>query len=173
MMEQTNPYQAPSADVSAVPTGVGYDETGPLSPQGRFGRLSYLAWGMVAGVIAYIVMIAFGGSMMLTQDMAHPRVGMLLLPQLVMSVVFVLFIIRRLHDFDATGWWTVLLFVPLVNVIFALVLILKAGTAGANRYGPPRLTRGWEMVLGYIAIGFWALGIIGIFAAVLIPLFAR
>ena len=173
MMEHVNPYQAPSADVSAVPTSGGYDETGPLSPQGRFGRLSYLAWGMVFGVIAYIVMIAVGGSMMLTQDMAHPRIGMLWLPQLAMSVIFVLFVIRRLHDFDASGWWTLLLFVPFVNLIFALVLALKAGTAGANRYGPPRLTRGWEKVLGYIGIGFWALGIIGILAVVIIPLLAR
>lgn len=174
MMEQMNPYQAPGADVSAMPAGGGYDESGPFSPRGRFGRLSYLAWGSVTGIVFYIAMIAIVGTTVLTQPMAHPQppLGMLV-PGLAMLVAVAIFAIRRLHDFDASGWWFLLMLVPLANFVMALLLIFKAGSDGANRFGQPRLTRGWEKVLGYITIGFWILGAIGMVAAIVIPLLAR
>ncbi|NCQ25328.1 MAG: DUF805 domain-containing protein [Rhodobacteraceae bacterium CG17_big_fil_post_rev_8_21_14_2_50_63_15] len=44
--------------------------------------------------------------------------------------------VRRLHDLDRTGWWYMLVVVPLIG---ALVLIffffIHRGTVGANRFG--------------------------------------
>ncbi|MEW6645797.1 MAG: DUF805 domain-containing protein [Pseudomonadota bacterium] len=173
-MESINPYQAPAADVSAVPGQGGFDETGPFSPKGRFGRLSYIAWGMLLGGGGTILMAMLGGGMAAMDPGSMMAMGPLaMIFQVAMLVVMILFAIRRLHDFNASGWWSLLFIVPIANAIFGLVLMLKGGTEGANRFAAPRVTRGWEKVLGYIGIGFMILGVIGIFAAVLIPLMAR
>lgn len=43
-------------------------------------------------------------------------------------------VIRRLHDFNKSGWWYLLFFVPIVNIIFLITLIFIKGTAGPNQY---------------------------------------
>jgi uncharacterized membrane protein YhaH (DUF805 family) len=45
---------------------------------------------------------------------------------------------RRLHDTDRSGWWQLLLFVPLIGAIVLIVWYATAGTPGSNRFGPPR-----------------------------------
>ena len=42
---------------------------------------------------------------------------------------------RRLHDINRTGWWQLLLFVPVVGWIVLLILAAKDGDVGKNRYG--------------------------------------
>ena len=42
---------------------------------------------------------------------------------------------RRLHDINRTGWWQLLLFVPVVGWIVLLLLAAKDGDIGKNRYG--------------------------------------
>jgi len=173
-MEPMNPYQAPAADVAAIPGQAEFDESGPFSPSGRFGRLSYIAWGLVLGFVGWIAMMVVGGGVaVMGPDNIAAMGPMVILVQLVLFVPTILFAIRRLHDFDASGWWSLLFIVPVVNFVFILVLLLKGGTAGTNRFAPPRITRGWEKVLGYIGIGFFVLGVIGIVVAVMLPLALR
>lgn len=43
--------------------------------------------------------------------------------------------IRRLHDLNGSGFWVILVFVPLVNIVFFLWLLIKKGTEGDNDYG--------------------------------------
>lgn len=43
--------------------------------------------------------------------------------------------VRRLHDMNASGWWYLLTLIPLVNFILFLVLLLKSGSQGPNRFG--------------------------------------
>ena len=47
--------------------------------------------------------------------------------------------VRRLHDLDRPTWWIVGNFVPIVNVLFSLYLLLAKGTTGPNQYGPDPL----------------------------------
>lgn len=59
--------------------------------------------------------------------------------------------IRRLHDINLSGWWVLLcavLFyieqfyiVSILGAIFLLILILKKGTKGPNRFGEDPLER--------------------------------
>lgn len=44
-------------------------------------------------------------------------------------------IIKRLHDFDQSGWWSLLLLIPAVNTILELALLFIPGTKGDNQYG--------------------------------------
>lgn len=43
---------------------------------------------------------------------------------------------RRLHDIDRTGWWQLLLIVPLLGLIVLIVFWVKESDAGSNEHGP-------------------------------------
>ena len=42
---------------------------------------------------------------------------------------------KRWHDLDKSGWMSLIMFIPLVNLIPLLILGLAIGTAESNRYG--------------------------------------
>jgi uncharacterized membrane protein YhaH (DUF805 family) len=41
---------------------------------------------------------------------------------------------RRLHDINWSGWWQLLLLIPVLNIGFRLFLCIKPGAHGANKY---------------------------------------
>ena len=46
--------------------------------------------------------------------------------------------VKRLHDIDKSGWWMLLLFVPIVGALALFVMNgFIAGTPHANRFGEP------------------------------------
>ena len=47
--------------------------------------------------------------------------------------------IRRWHDIGKSGWWTLTLLIPLVNLILILIFFTRKGDDGANAYGPDPL----------------------------------
>lgn len=53
----------------------------------------------------------------------------LLLPGLAVSV-------RRLHDTGRTGWWLLIVLIPLVGAIILIVFAVQDSQAGQNKYGP-------------------------------------
>jgi len=181
-VDRNNPYNAPRSDVSQ-PNAGGTDQTSPFSPAGRFGRLSYIAWGVLISLVVQIVQFAVGGAALLRPqidaagnpvppDISPMALGVIGVVGVVALVIGILFMIRRLHDVDTSGWWGLLALVPLVNLFFFLYLLLKAGTPGPNRFGPERVTAGWEKVVGGIGIALMVLALVGIVAAVVIPFLA-
>jgi uncharacterized membrane protein YhaH (DUF805 family) len=44
--------------------------------------------------------------------------------------------VRRLHDTGRSGWWMLLLLVPLVGSLWLLVLMLLDGERSPNQFGP-------------------------------------
>lgn len=42
---------------------------------------------------------------------------------------------RRLHDTGRSGWWQLILFIPLIGLI-VLIVFLAQGSHGENEYGP-------------------------------------
>ena len=43
---------------------------------------------------------------------------------------------KRWHDFGVTGWWNLLLMVPLAGGILWIILGITPGDKGDNKYGP-------------------------------------
>jgi uncharacterized membrane protein YhaH (DUF805 family) len=76
--------------------------------------LDIVLFGTQATVIGGIVTLAF------------------LLPGLAVSV-------RRLHDRDKSGWFFLLILIPLVGAIILLIWYCQRGTIGPNRFGPDPL----------------------------------
>lgn len=44
--------------------------------------------------------------------------------------------IRRMHDVGRSGWWLLILFIPLIGALVVLYWFVQRGTVGPNEYGP-------------------------------------
>ena len=44
---------------------------------------------------------------------------------------------RRLHDMGYSGWWQLLMIIPLAGMIILLIWSAMPGNTEANQYGPP------------------------------------
>jgi type IV pilus assembly protein PilA len=82
---------------------------------------------------------------------------------LAIFVLMVMLTIQRSHDFDTSGWLSLLMFVPLVNLIFWFI----PGSPGENRFGkrPPPNTVGVVLLACILPFVF----VVGILAAIAIP----
>ena len=47
--------------------------------------------------------------------------------------------VRRLHDIGKSGWWLLLILIPIIGSIILLVWLIRKGTEGDNQYGPDPL----------------------------------
>jgi uncharacterized membrane protein YhaH (DUF805 family) len=44
--------------------------------------------------------------------------------------------VRRLHNTSRTGWWVLIVFVPLVGALILLIFMVLDSQPGDNEYGP-------------------------------------
>ena len=49
--------------------------------------------------------------------------------------------VRRLHDLDKSGWWFLIVFIPVIGAIILFVWFCMKGTTGDNRFGPDPLAQ--------------------------------
>lgn len=47
--------------------------------------------------------------------------------------------VRRLHDLGRSGWWYLLILVPVIGVLVLIFFFVQTGTEGDNRFGPDPL----------------------------------
>jgi uncharacterized membrane protein YhaH (DUF805 family) len=153
-MANVNPYQAPAAAVADAG-----EQTQPVkifSISGRIGRARYVAWGfafyMLFGIIAGIA-----GAL-------GPAAGVVLIAGwLALVVIAFMLTIQRCHDFNMSGWLSLVMFVPLANLMFLFI----PGSDGPNRFGAPTPPN----TVG-VLIGAWIIpvvAIIGVIAAIALP----
>ncbi|MGY6569832.1 MAG: DUF805 domain-containing protein [Salinarimonas sp.] len=100
------------------------------SPEGRIGRQRW--WIGVAILFAlWLLLNALFGV-----DGLVPFVLSILL-----MIAGIMLHIKRFHDRDKSGWWVLILFVPILGFIWAVIdLGILEGSPGPNRFGPdPRV----------------------------------
>lgn len=136
----------------------------PLSASGRFGRLSAIAWYGFIHLMTLFASIALSlalGLLNLQQwSMTHLSLNTLSsMTGLGFSVIFLLYLyflwvitIRRLHDMNRSGWFSLFFLLPILNVLLSLYLLFGSGSTGSNRYGAARLTAIWEKILAWLMI---------------------
>jgi len=54
---------------------------------------------------------------------------------LVLAIPSISIAARRLHDTGRTGWWQLIMFIPLIGIIVLLVFYVQ-DSHGDNEYGP-------------------------------------
>lgn len=47
--------------------------------------------------------------------------------------------VRRLHDVGMSGWWYLLVLVPVLGMLALLYFFIQRGESGTNKYGPDPL----------------------------------
>jgi uncharacterized membrane protein YhaH (DUF805 family)/Tfp pilus assembly major pilin PilA len=171
-MTNDNPYAAPK-----TAPGMGSAELYQpkvFSFSGRIGRLRYLGYG--AGIQLLLIMIIapiVGGVAFLGGETGISAIDEIIIGIFYIAtfVVSVMFSKRRLNDLNRSGWWYLLFFIPIVNLIFSIYLIFFPGTDGSNKFGTVPLANSWGViVLASIVPIFFFGG--GILAAIAIPQYA-
>lgn len=109
--QRTNPQQgnAPSSTVGL----------------GRIRRREYaigLLWGFVG-----VILGAIG-------NFISEFIGYIVF--FILAIYHLILHIERLHDLGQSGLWSLLMFIPILNLILILILIFAKGQEGINRYGP-------------------------------------
>ena len=170
-----NPYSAPDASLDSGHDEEYYQPT-LFSPGGRIGRLRYLAYNAGANLILLGALILMSGGIAgiaAVPEMSSAFGLFYIVSNLVVFVIAIIWGKRRLNDLNRTGWWMLLLIVPLVNFIFFIYLICFGGSEASNNYGPPPVANSLGVkILGSLLPVMFALAIIGILAAVMIPMLA-
>ncbi len=169
-MIDPSPYRPPRGAITpTAPTR--YGEIHPFSHRGRLGRARYIGYSVGLGLLANLAMILVGGA---SASLASGgvRTGPLAVGAIVILILLalagsILLSIQRLHDFDASGWWSAFALAPLANVVLYLVLLIMPGTRGANRFGDPPPPNSTGVIL--LALVLPLVFIIGILAAIAIP----
>ncbi len=125
--------------------------------EGRISRqpfwLSLLAMMIVTWILQFALFSIFGVNMMAVDPNAAPEaaaaaamesMSKMALPLGILCLVVLwpalAIYTKRWHDRDKSGWWSLIMFVPIIGSIWFLVeLGFLRGTDGPNRFGPNTL----------------------------------
>ena len=121
--------------------------------EGRIGRqqwwLGIIALIIIEWIVFMILGMIFGGSMMTGMDPNNPEaaaqaLGMMSVPMIIIFLIFLwpslALYAKRWHDRGKSGWWTLIILIPVIGGIWALIeLGFLRGTDGPNLYGPDPL----------------------------------
>jgi uncharacterized membrane protein YhaH (DUF805 family) len=157
---QSNPYKTPAAKVADQAEQ--YGDVKILSASGRMGRVRYIGYGVGMTLVMYLVIGLFALLAGVTDLQFLLAIGMIV-GGVGMLVVMVMLTIQRCHDFNMSGWMSLLLIVPVVPLLFWII----PGTQGSNRFGNPPPPNSTGAVV--LALILPVLFVVGIAAAIAIP----
>ncbi|MFA9418796.1 MAG: DUF805 domain-containing protein [Gammaproteobacteria bacterium] len=174
-MNEANPYVTPDASLDNEQDEL--YQPNIFSFKGRIGRLRYLAYGIGTSLVLMLVMMPILGGAVFTGGMVGGEAAMGGLAMVAMiffwvaTLVFsVMFGKRRLNDLNRSGWWFLLLFVPIANFFMAIYVIFFPGTESSNNFGPaPEANTLGVKILAWMLP---AVTLAGMVAAIVIPTFS-
>lgn len=162
MNADTNPFQTPQAPVSDLNEATADPRI--FAVAGRLNRTRYLAYSIGISILAMLAMGVLAAVLMpLSATLGMVIVGA---GYIFLFVLHFMLTIQRCHDFNSSGWLSLLIFVPLAVFIFWLV----PGSAGENKYDAPNPPNSTMVVIGALLLPLIA--IIGILAAIAIPAYS-
>ena len=108
--------------MDAVKSGIGKS----FSFRGRASRSEYWWWWMLASVLLLIIcaIIALLGNIGIAAIFP-----VLLIPPTTTVIV------RRLHDVEKSGWFFLIVLIPIVGILYLIYLFIQEGNMSENIYG--------------------------------------
>ena len=115
------------------------------------GRANRAKWWLVALAIFVVEMIVFAalfGGVAMSGDPEQIRAAVMAPLALIVLVVFgvvatwvsLAVAVKRYHDRNKSGWWVLIVFVPVIGGLWYLIECgFLRGTPGPNTYGPDPL----------------------------------
>ena len=129
--------------------------------RGRLGVLGYnarvgvcIALIFVAGGVVKVLLAVIdelGRTALDPRDIALGWAAVVLGVGVSLCIPF--FSVRRLHDLGRSGFWWLLMLIPVVNVVLYLFIQFCPGRSGANRFGDAPRPGAAERVIGVVALG--------------------
>jgi uncharacterized membrane protein YhaH (DUF805 family) len=158
-LETTNPYATPKAREISNDSNHPPQEVKVFSFKGRMGRVRY-----IVNFMGFYILMGVVGAALQAAD-----INFLVFPiGAAYIVISVMLTIQRCHDFNTSGWLSILLIIPIVNFF---IFWLVPGTDGANRWGnktPPN-----SILSTILATVLPIIFIVGILAAIAIPQYQK
>jgi len=152
---QANPYRAPRALLDD-----GREEFQPVkvfAVAGRIGRARYIVYSIG---LTMLIMFAAG---LVSAVSGAAGVAVTIVAWIAALVLSIMLTIQRSHDFNMTGWFSLLALVPLVNLLFWFI----PGTDGPNRFGARTPPNSLGVLIGVWIVPLFFIG--GMIAAIALP----
>ena len=97
---------------------------------GRASRAEWWYFHLFGFIIGLVLQLLSGG------DAATGGASTLvLIYSAAMWFLYLSVSIRRLHDIDKSGWWYLLVLIPIIGGLILLWWYAQPGTSGTNKYG--------------------------------------
>jgi uncharacterized membrane protein YhaH (DUF805 family) len=101
---------------------------------GRARRKEYWIFGLIHALIIFALRYPHFLTETINPERHLDQMRMLYV--FATAIPFVAVSVRRLHDTNRSGWWCLLVLIPLVGFIPALIFMAEDSQPGENRYGP-------------------------------------
>lgn len=107
-----------------------------FSTQGRVSRQEFFFRGFMPLALLTVFFLFISNVLMAAESQSVQNMNYLvILLAITAGVSQVMISIKRFHDFNASGSWSILLFIPLANIIVQMVLLFKGSVNSENEYG--------------------------------------
>lgn len=106
-----------------------------FTSEGRLNRKSYIYRSIFLSLVLSVIQVVLTFAANTIGALELLFAVLLLVSGLFGFVASIMMLERRLHDLDKSGWWILLLCVPLVNILFYIYILFFKGTEGPNQYG--------------------------------------
>lgn len=106
-----------------------------FTSKGRLNRKSYIYRSIFLSLVLSVIQVVLTFAANTIGALELLFAVLLLVSGLFGFVASIMMLERRLHDLDKSGWWMLLLCVPLINILFYIYILFFKGTEGPNQYG--------------------------------------
>ena len=103
---------------------------------GRARRTEYWMFTLIYNVITYAIYFAAIVGMSQSPTMLTIAMGAVVVLSLVHFIPSLAVLARRLHDTDRSGWWFLIVFIPIIGIIVLIVFLCQDSVPGRNKWGP-------------------------------------
>ncbi|PRY65229.1 uncharacterized membrane protein YhaH (DUF805 family) [Vreelandella songnenensis] len=107
-----------------------------LDSRGRLGRVRFLTYSLIILTIWATVNSTISVVLQLYYPSWSDVLDICMIFFSVIALVLAMIVCkRRLNDFNTSGWWLLIFFVPIAFPILLLLMLFMPGTSGENRFG--------------------------------------
>ena len=106
-----------------------------VTPKGRARRREYILVNLIYTIIYIPIYFSIKYLTPVIGNIDISDVLFLFLFLISFFPLMIIVTIKRFHDIGYSGWATLLLFVPIINIGGGFLLLFKDGTIGTNKYG--------------------------------------
>ena len=108
---------------------------------GRAGRPEFWWWALFTLLVSVAAQlldwVVFGTPMISFTEVEDATRVFYPLASLAIFLPNLAVMVRRLHDTGRSGWWVLIVLIPILGLLVLIYFLAQRGESGVNGYGPP------------------------------------